>query len=223
MLDIIVDGISKSFGAGKVIDNVTLTVKSGEFVSIVGESGSGKSTLLGIMAGNIKADEGHIFFGDTDIATFNDKMMAKFRRTVLGFVYQFFNLVPTMKVKDNILLPIRLDGVKYSDIEGWLAELTELLGIAHLMDRYPEKLSGGEQQRVAIARSLIYHPEVIMLDEPTGNLDSRGSINIMELLSKLNKTYHVTVIQVTHSVECTKYGDRTITLKDGAIVETRDK
>lgn len=221
MLDITIDGISKSFGTGRVIDNVSFTVKSGEFVSIVGESGSGKSTLLGIIAGNVKADKGHIYFGDADIATFNDKMMAKFRRTVLGFVYQFFNLVPTMKVRDNILLPIRLDRGKFCDIEKWFTELTELLGITHIMDRYPEKLSGGEQQRVAIARALIYHPEVIMLDEPTGNLDSRGSTNIMELLAKLNKTYHVTVIQVTHSAECTKYGDKTITLKDGAIVETR--
>lgn len=215
--DIVVSDVSKSFDGREILHSLSFTVQAGEFVSITGESGSGKSTLLGIMGGVMRPDKGSVTVGGTDIASLSEKELAKMRRTKLGFVYQFFNLIPTMTVKDNILLPLILDGKKPSLYEQKFNELVEFTHLSAVLDSYPETLSGGEQQRAAILRALIHDPQVILLDEPTGNLDSENARAVMELLSSLNKTYGVTVVQVTHSEHGASYGNRVITIKDGSL------
>ena len=215
--DIVVSDVSKSFDGREILHSLSFTVQAGEFVSVTGESGSGKSTLLGIMGGVMRPDKGSVTVGGTDIASLSEKELAKMRRTKLGFVYQFFNLIPTMTVRDNILLPLILDGKKISRYEQKFNELVEFTHLSAVLDSYPEKLSGGEQQRAAILRALIHDPEVILLDEPTGNLDSENARAVMELLSDLNKTYGVTIVQVTHSEQGAAYGNRVITIKDGSL------
>ena len=219
MADITVSDVKKSFDGREILHSLSFTVQSGDFLSITGESGSGKSTLLSIMGGVMRPDSGRVFIGDTDLAALSEKELAKMRRTKLGFVYQFFNLIPTMSVRDNIYLPIRLDGKKVSEYRDQAQELTTLMRLEKVLDSYPSTLSGGEQQRVAIARALLYSPEVIFLDEPTGNLDSENARNVMEILAEMNKKYGVTVVQVTHSEQGTTYGNRVITIKDGQIVK----
>ena len=219
MADIIVSNVKKSFDGREILHSLSFTVNSGDFLSITGESGSGKSTLLSIMGGVMRPDSGSVTVGDTDIASLSEKELAKMRRTKLGFVYQFFNLIPTMTVRDNIYLPIRLDGKKVADYRARAEELTAFMKLDKILDAYPSTLSGGEQQRVAIARALIYSPEVIFLDEPTGNLDSENARNVMELLAEMNRKYGVTVVQVTHSEQGTTYGNRVITIKDGSILK----
>ncbi len=217
MSDIIVSEVSKSFGR-EVLHSLSFTVNSGDFLSITGESGSGKSTLLGIMGGVLRPDKGSVTVGGTDIAALSEKELAVMRRTRLGFVYQFFNLIPTMTVRDNILLPLVLDGKKLSDYQKKFDELAMFTHLGGVLDDYPETLSGGEQQRAAILRALIHDPEVILLDEPTGNLDSENAHAVMTLLSDLNKKYGVTVVQVTHSEQGAAYGNRVITIKDGRLL-----
>ena len=217
MSDIIVSGVSKSFGR-EVLHSLSFTVNSGDFLSITGESGSGKSTLLGIMGGVLRPDSGSVTVGGTDVASLSEKDLAKMRRTRLGYVYQFFNLIPTMTVRENILLPLVLDKKKASDYKQKLDELVEFTHLAAVLDAYPDTLSGGEQQRVAILRALIHDPEVILLDEPTGNLDSENAHAVMTLLKDLNQKYGVTVVQVTHSEQGAAYGNRVITIKDGALL-----
>ncbi|MBQ9370248.1 MAG: ABC transporter ATP-binding protein [Clostridia bacterium] len=219
MADIIVSNVKKSFDGREILHSLSFTVHSGDFLSITGESGSGKSTLLSIMGGVMRPDSGSVTVGDVDIAALSEKELAKMRRTKLGFVYQFFNLIPTMNVRDNIFLPIRLDGKKVADYRARAEELTTLMRLEKVLESYPSTLSGGEQQRVAIARALLYDPEVIFLDEPTGNLDSENARNVMELLAELNRKYGVTVVQVTHSEQGTTYGNRVITIQDGSIVK----
>ena len=217
MSDIIVSEISKSFDGREILHSLSFTVKSGEFLSITGESGSGKSTLLGIMGGVLRPDKGSVTVGGTDIAKLSEKELAKMRRTRLGFVYQFFNLIPTMTVRDNILLPLILDGKKVSDYQSKMEELVAFTHLSQVLNAYPDTLSGGEQQRAAILRALIHDPELILLDEPTGNLDSENADAVMRLLADLNEKYGVTVVQVTHSEHGVAYGNRTITIKDGAL------
>jgi len=219
MADIIVSDVKKSFDGREILHSLSFTVHSGDFLSITGESGSGKSTLLSIMGGVMRPDSGSVTIGNVDIAALSEKELAKMRRSKIGFVYQFFNLIPTMNVRDNIFLPVRLDGKKVSDYTARAAELTSLMRLEKVLDAYPSTLSGGEQQRVAIARALLYDPEVIFLDEPTGNLDSENARNVMELLAEMNKKYGVTVVQVTHSEHGTTYGNRVITIRDGSIVK----
>ena len=216
MSDIIVCDLSKSFGR-EVLHNVSFTVNSGDFVSITGESGSGKSTLLGIMGGILRPDAGSVTIGGVDVAALTEKQLAKMRRTKLGYVYQFFNLIPTMTVRENILLPLVLDGQKVSEYQDKFDELVAYTHLEKVLDCYPDTLSGGEQQRAAILRALIHDPEVILLDEPTGNLDSENARAVMTLLADLNKKYGVTVVQVTHSEQGAAYGNRVIKIKDGAI------
>ena len=218
MSDITVSGVSKSFDGREILHGVSFTVRSGEFVSVTGESGSGKSTLLGIMGGVLRPDRGKVLIGETDVAALSEKELAVLRRTRLGYVYQFFNLIPTMTVRDNILLPLILDGKKPSSRLDRFNELVSFTHLSAVLDSYPDTLSGGEQQRTAILRALIHDPEVILLDEPTGNLDSENAHAVMTLLSDLNKRYGVTVVQVTHSEQGAAYGDRTITIKDGALL-----
>ncbi len=216
MSDIIVSDVSKSFGR-EILHSLSFTVSSGDFLSITGESGSGKSTLLAIMGGVLRPDAGSVRIGGVDIASLSEKELAKMRRTSLGYVYQFFNLIPTMTVRENILLPLVLDGKKPSLYKDKFDELVAFTHLRAVLDAYPDTLSGGEQQRAAILRALIHDPEVILLDEPTGNLDSENAEAVMRLLSDLNKTYGVTVVQVTHSEQGAAYGRTRIHLKDGRI------
>ncbi len=218
MSDIVVSGVSKSFDGREILHSLSFTVNSGDFLSITGESGSGKSTLLGIMGGVLRPDAGSVTVGGTDVASLSEKDLAKMRRTRLGFVYQFFNLIPTMTVRETILLPLVLDKKKPSEYEKKFDELVAFTHLTEVLDAYPETLSGGEQQRVAILRALIHDPEVILLDEPTGNLDSENAHAVMTLLKDLNQTYGVTVVQVTHSEQGAAYGNRVITIKDGALL-----
>ena len=217
MADVIVSEIQKSFDGREILHGVSFTVKSGDFLSITGESGSGKSTLLGVMGGVLRPDKGKVTIGEVDIASLSEKELAKMRRTRLGYVYQFFNLIPTMTVRDNILLPLILDGKKVSSYKQKFDELVAFTHLSAVLDYYPDTLSGGEQQRAAILRALIHDPEVILLDEPTGNLDSENARAVMTLLADLNAKYGVTVVQVTHSEQGAAYGNRIITLKDGLL------
>jgi len=218
-INISAKNISKSYNNNFIFKNLHLDIAAGSFVSIMGASGSGKSTLLNALSGNDYVDKGNIFFDGVDITKLNDREMALLRKTKLGFVYQFFNLIPTLKVKDNILLPIYLKNQKVSTVIEHYDTLCNILEIKALENKYPDQISGGEQQRVAIARSLIYKPEVLMLDEPTGNLDSQATLKVMEYLSKIHKEYNTTIIQVTHDEETAKYGTKTINLVDGKIKE----
>ncbi|MDY4559757.1 MAG: ABC transporter ATP-binding protein [Eubacteriales bacterium] len=214
---IIAENVTKKYGDNLVLDNLSLKIESGEFVSIMGESGSGKSTLLSVLSGATKFDSGKVILCGKDLTTLNQKELAIMRRTELGFVYQFFNLIPTLTVEENILLPIylRKDNLKASKAN--MLEITDKMRISDLLNKYPDKISGGEQQRVAIARSILYKPKVLMLDEPTGNLDSRAREDIMELLVALNKEYKITVVQVTHSMETAVRGTRIVKMIDGRV------
>lgn len=213
-------GVFKSFSKDiKVLNGVDLIVNKGDFLSILGASGSGKSTLLTILGGMDRADKGEVIFDGMDLNTLKENNLAKLRRTKLGFVFQFFNLAPYLTAEENILLPIIMDGKSIKEYKQKLLELSEYLKITHLLSKMPSKLSGGEQQRVAIARGLIYQPDIIFLDEPTGNLDSKSAEEIMELLSRINKEKNTTIIQVTHSRQNAAYGNRIAIMKDGFIVE----
>ena len=216
---IVAENVTKRFGDYVVLDNLSLKIEEGEFVSIMGESGSGKSTFLSVISGAAKCDEGKVFLCGKDLSALNEKELAVMRRTELGFVYQFFNLIPTLSVEENVLLPIylRKDNVKKQ--KEHMMEVMERMRISHLLNRYPDKLSGGEQQRVAIARSVLYKPKVLMLDEPTGNLDSRAREDIMDLLVELNAKDKITIVQVTHSMETAVRGTRIVHMIDGRLEE----
>lgn len=207
--------VVKNFNGTPVLKGVSLTVRQGEFISIVGASGSGKSTLLSILGGIDKPDSGTVTLGDTEISMGTEKELAKLRRTRIGFVFQFFNLAPYLTVEENILLPLVMDGKRTKDYREKSDELMKYLGIGEYRNRMPRKLSGGEQQRVAIARGLIFDPEIILLDEPTGNLDSVNGKEIMELLKKINGEKGTTIIQVTHSDMNAAYANRIVTMQDG--------
>ncbi len=215
--------ISKSFVKGtEVLRNISLSVNEGDFISIEGASGSGKSTLLTILGGIDKPDFGEVLFLEKDISKLPEKELAVIRRTQIGFVFQFFNLAPYLTVKENILLPIILNNEKLAAYEVKAEEIMSQLGILDYKDRLPSAISGGEQQRVAIARALIFQPKIIMLDEPTGNLDSKNSHAIMEILKAINIEKKTTIIQVTHSIENANYGNKIIILKDGEIASVNE-
>jgi putative ABC transport system ATP-binding protein len=215
--------ISKSFVKGtEVLRNISLSVNEGDFISIEGASGSGKSTLLTILGGIDKPDFGEVLFLEKDISKLPEKELAVIRRTQIGFVFQFFNLAPYLTVKENILLPIILKNEKLAAYEVKAEEIMSQLGILDYKDRLPSAISGGEQQRVAIARALIFQPKIIMLDEPTGNLDSKNSHAIMEILKAINIEKKTTIIQVTHSIENANYGNKIIILKDGEIASVNE-
>lgn len=214
------NNVTKSFdNRENVLSGVSLKVYKGDFISILGASGSGKSTLISILGGMDVPTEGEVIFEDKNLALLKEKDLAKLRRTKSGFVFQFFNLAPYLTVKENILLPLILDGKSPKKYEQKLNELVDYLKIKDLLNAMPTKLSGGEQQRVAIARALIYEPRIIFLDEPTGNLDSKNSTEIMNLLKKINQELNTTILQVTHSEENASYGNRIIRINDGLIVE----
>jgi putative ABC transport system ATP-binding protein len=211
--------IYKSFGNTEILHGIDLHVAHGEFLSIMGESGSGKSTLLSILAGNQRPDSGQVLLEGTEVSALDARALARLRRTRLGFVYQSLNLLPTLNGEDNILLPLYLDRAEIAKGRARMAELTALLRVEHLLGAFPATMSGGERQRIAIARALIHDPAVLMLDEPTGSLDSASTEQVMELLGQINREMGVTVIQVTHSEAAAAHGTRVIRLCDGRVVE----
>lgn len=201
----------------RVLKEIDLKIEAGEFVALMGPSGSGKSTLLYLLGGLDKPSSGSVFFEGKEISTLKDKQESILRRRKLGFIFQFYNLIPTMNVVENILLPVLLDGKKIKDYEDKLTDILTIVGLADKKHHRPNELSGGQQQRVAIARALINDPDVILADEPTGNLDSKTSQEILQLLAEINQFQRKTIIMVTHSSEAAGYSQRIITLKDGIL------
>ncbi len=213
-----VKNITKCYNGEEVLHGVSLSIEDGEFVSIMGESGSGKSTLLSIIGGFLSADSGEVLLGGESVSSMKEKTLAKLRCTKLGFVFQGYKLIPTLSVRDNILLPALLGGGAESELAAYLGEITDQLEISHILNKFPDELSGGQCQRVAIARALLYKPEIILLDEPTAALDSEMEAKVMSFLVKINKEMGTTVLQVTHSKTVSEYGGRVIYLKDGRVV-----
>lgn len=205
-------------GSNKImaLDDVSLTLEKGSFTAIIGASGSGKSTLLHLLGGVDRPTSGNIFIEDTDISTLNMEELAAFRRRKVGLVYQFYNLIPTLDVRKNILLPVLLDGRKPN--EERFEQIVNTLGLTDRLSHLPRELSGGQQQRVAIARSLIYQPAILLADEPTGNLDRRNSEETIELLKLSNRKYNQTVLLITHDEKTALMAERILTLEDGKII-----
>ena len=216
---LIAENIKKKYQTQEVLRGINLSVEDGEFISIMGESGSGKSTLLSILAGNMRANSGKVLLDGEDIQTFDENRLAMLRREKLGFVYQNFNLVHTLSARDNILLPCYLAKKDKTLSQERLQYLTEWLEISHLLAKMPDEMSGGERQRVAIMRGIINSPSILMLDEPTGSLDSRTTKEVLNLLMKINTEQRVTIIQVTHSKEAAEFGSRIIRIADGRVIE----
>ena len=215
---LIAKDIVKRYEYEEVLKGASLTVEDGEFVSIMGESGSGKSTLLSILAGNMKADGGSVLLDGVEITALSERELAKIRRDKLGFVYQSLNLIPTLSARDNILLPTYLAKKGSDYAKERLDFLSSHLEIESLLSRLPADMSGGQRQRVAIARALINEPKIIMLDEPTGSLDSRTTGEVLSLLREINEKYKISILQVTHSREAALVGDRIIYMKDGQVI-----
>ncbi len=211
----------KRYGKGGnevvAVDDVSLSVAQGEFVAVVGSSGSGKSTLMHMLGGVERPTSGRVLIEDTDIYGMDDDRLAIFRRRQVGLIYQFYNLIPVLNVEENITLPCELDG-RQPDPE-MVRELIHTLGLEKRLGHLPNELSGGQQQRVAIGRALITRPAILLADEPTGNLDSRASDEIMALLVEANRKYKQTIIMITHNLELAKRADRVLTLEDGRIRE----
>lgn len=201
----------------RAVDNVSLSIEEGDFVSIVGASGSGKSTLLHLMGCVEKADSGTIKIDNEDISSYDVEKLTIFRRRQIGLIYQFFNLIPILNVKQNITVPFELDNQKVNDQE--LSLLIEQIGLSDRVDHYPAQLSGGEQQRVAIGRALMMKPALILADEPTGNLDSNNSQQIVDLLKFANRERKQTIIMITHDMDIAQEANRIIRMSDGKIVE----
>ena len=216
-----VDKLTKVFGNKenhvKVLDDISFEIEKGEFVSLMGASGSGKSTLLYLIGGLDKPTSGKVFINDIDINKLKERKLAKLRRKDIGFVFQFYNLVQNLTVKENIMLPVIMDGKKEKDYEERLEKILKIVGLTRKKNSLPYQLSGGEQQRVSIARAIILSPSIILADEPIGNLDSKSGAEVMNLFKTINKEENITILQVTHSEEASKYGNRTIRLKDGKI------
>ena len=216
-----VENLGKVYGKGetkvKALDNVSFKVNKGEFVAIVGASGSGKSTLLHLIGGLDKPTSGSVYIEGNDIYKLNDDKLAIFRRRQVGFIYQFYNLLPILNVVENITLPLSLDKRSISDEK--IKEMLKLLGLEKRKNHLPNELSGGEQQRTSIGRALITNPAIILADEPTGNLDSKASEEVIALLMKSNKEYNQTILMITHNMEIAKCADRIIKIADGKIVE----
>ena len=207
----------------EVLKNINLTVKKGEYISLMGESGSGKSTLLYQIGCLDTPTEGNILINGADVIKLNDDKKSKIRCENIGFVFQFYNLIPNLSVEENIILPVIMAGKSRKDYEERLNELLDIVGLKSKRKFLPKQLSGGQQQRVSIARAVIMNPALLLADEPTGNLDSVSTVEILKLFKKLNKEKNITIIQVTHSVDVAKYSDKIIYLKDGMIVSKGDE
>lgn len=214
-----VENLCKSYGKGetmvKALDNVSFSVEKGEFVAIIGPSGSGKSTLLHLLGGVDKPDSGKVYIDGTDIYSLNETNLAIFRRRQVGLIYQFYNLIPVLNVEENITLPMLLDGKK-PDREQ-LEKILEVLQLSERKTHLPNQLSGGQQQRVSIGRAIINNPSIVLADEPTGNLDSKNSEDIIELLKESNRRYNQTLIVITHDESIALQADRVIAIEDGRI------
>lgn len=215
-----VENLTKVYGSGNnkvvALDNVSFSVEKGEFVSIVGASGSGKSTLLHLLGGVDRPTSGKVLINDTDIFKMNDDELAIFRRRQVGLIYQFYNLIPILNVRENITLPLELDNKRVSDEE--VDNLIKMLGLDKRSKHLPNELSGGEQQRTSIGRALISRPAIVLADEPTGNLDTKASEEIVSLLKKSNNEMKQTIIMITHNLELAKVADKIIEIADGRIV-----
>lgn len=216
---IVTRDIEKSFNNEKVLKGVSLEIKDGEFVSIMGKSGSGKSTLISIMGAFLKPDKGEVLIDGANVFSLKEKELASLRCTSLGFVFQAFKLIPTLNIIDNILLPLTLNRKLTKEEREYTLSLVRELEIDGMLKKFPSQLSGGQCQRVAIARALSYKPKLIILDEPTGALDTSMEKVVMELLSRVNRELGTTIIQVTHSERVASYGTRIIRIKDGKIDE----
>ena len=216
--------LCKTFTLGEVevevLNHINLTIDEGEFVSIMGPSGSGKSTLLYLIGGLDKPTTGSIKIKGTELSSMKDTEESIMRRRDLGFVFQFYNLIPNLNVEENIMLPILLDGKKMRSYKERLDEVLEIVGLTDRREHTPRELSGGQQQRVAIARALINEPDIILADEPIGNLDSKTGTEVMKLLKQINREHGKTIVQVTHSEEAAGYGERIIHVRDGKVWES---
>lgn len=214
-----VKNLSKTYGKGdvmvKALDDVSFSVEQGEFVAIIGPSGSGKSTLLHILGGVDTPTSGSVMINDTDISTLDETALAVFRRRQIGLIYQFYNLIPILTVEENLTLPLLLDGRKPDKQQ--IQDLVERLGLSHRLEHLPNQLSGGQQQRVSIGRALVNNPALMLADEPTGNLDSENSKEIISLLRHFNREYKQTVIIITHDEKIALSADRIIAIEDGKI------
>ena len=215
-----VKNLCKNYGKGdtlvKALDNVSFEVNEGEFVAIVGASGSGKSTLLHILGAVDRPTSGTVIVNGTDVFKQNDNDLAIFRRRKVGLIYQFYNLIPILNVSENMTLPVLLDGKKVD--KEYLKELIDILGLSDRVSHLPNELSGGQQQRVSIGRALMAKPDIILADEPTGNLDSKSSKEIVDLLKLSNTKYNQTIIMITHDINLAKCASRIITINDGKII-----
>lgn len=216
-----VENLTKTYGKGETkvtaLDGVSFSVEKGEFVAIIGSSGSGKSTMLHMLGGVDRPTSGKVFIDGTDIYSLDNNKLAIFRRRQVGLIYQFFNLIPILNVEENISLPVLLDGKEVE--KSRLKEIINILGLEKRVKHLPNQLSGGQQQRVSIGRSLINNPAIILADEPTGNLDSKNSKEILDLLKYSNKKFNQTVIMITHDNELALQADRILTIEDGRIVK----
>lgn len=214
-----VEHLSKIYGAGenqvKALDDVSLSVEKGEFVAIVGASGSGKSTLLHLLGGVDRPTSGKVYINGTDIFAMNDDELAIFRRRQVGIIYQFYNLIPILNVEENMAIPMELDGRKVEKAQ--MDDMLLRLGLTERRTHLPNELSGGQQQRTSIGRALITRPSIVLADEPTGNLDTKASNEIMHLLNTSNRELNQTIIMITHNMELAKAADRTIMIEDGKI------
>ncbi|BBH19228.1 ABC transporter ATP-binding protein [Paenibacillus baekrokdamisoli] len=216
-----IEHLSKIYGKGesavKALDDVSFSVQKGEFVAIIGPSGSGKSTLLHMLGGVDRPTGGKVYVEDTDMYALNETQLAIFRRRQIGLIYQFFNLIPVLTVEENMTLPLLLDNQKVDQKQ--LDSLVNTLNLQHRLNHLPNQLSGGQQQRVSIGRALIGNPAIMLADEPTGNLDSKNSSEIVDLLKMLNKTYQQTLIVITHDERIALQADRIISIVDGRIAK----
>jgi putative ABC transport system ATP-binding protein len=214
-----IEHLSKVYGKGetavKALDDISFSVKKGEFVAIIGPSGSGKSTLLHMLGGVDRPTSGRVIVDDTDIYQLNETQLAIFRRRQIGLIYQFYNLIPVLTVEENITLPLLLDNHRVDKKQ--FADIIRILNLENRLNHLPNQLSGGQQQRVSIGRALISNPAIMLADEPTGNLDSKNSSEIIDLLKMFNKTFHQTLIVITHDERIALQADRVISIEDGQI------
>lgn len=216
-----INGLTKTYGKGEslvtAINDISTTFQEGEFCAIIGTSGSGKTTLLHMLGGLDTPTSGTVKYDDIDIYQMGDRKQAELRRKKCGFVFQFFNLIPELTAEENIVLPVLLDNGTVDT--QYIRELTDLLGISERLSHYPSQMSGGQQQRTAIARAMANNPEIIFCDEPTGNLDEKSGRNVIEMLTAVKENFGKTLIIVTHDIHIAKHADRSIRIADGRIVE----
>jgi len=218
-----IDNLSKSFREGEAVRHVfqdlNVTIAPGEFVVLLGRSGSGKSTLLNLLSGIDQPDGGSVMIGGQTLTTLSERHRTLFRRRHIGFIFQFYNLIPTLTVVENLLLPLELIGTRDSVARQQAQALLDEVGLADRADSYPDRLSGGEQQRVAVARALIHRPQLLLADEPTGNLDAETGRQVLNLFNRLARQNNMTTLMVTHSLEVAGLADRILTIRDGQLLE----